>query len=249
MPSIKIFPDVAFKRNKIIFIVQDRLKWLMSYVFCYDNLHIISDEHIERDMLPFDYHCNLISLIKYLNYDYHSIPFVPLFQDINVSPTKRCSDIMETMVHKNTFILNWKGNSNNHHEKHNRMMPLHYAIPLFQIQTIQWFVITQHITKEEKDILDQYNVNYVGNNIDKEHAFEDTIHLIRCAKGVLSTDTSILHVSSNLNIPTYALLTKGCDWRWGTNTHTNWYPNITLCKQPKYNDWESVIEMVKTKIT
>ena len=60
--------------------------------------------------------------------------------------------------------------------------------------------------------------------------------------GVISTDTSLLHLSANLNVTTYALLTLGCEWRW---THdeprTNWYPNMKLLRQKEFGKWDNVV--------
>ena len=60
---------------------------------------------------------------------------------------------------KNIYIR-WKGNPNNPHEKHNRVMNLINAIPLFKLNSINFAVITKTITKQEKKILKRYKIPY-----------------------------------------------------------------------------------------
>ena len=152
----------------------------------------------------------LFSLIKNLEYTYDTIPFEPLFKNLKLDISKKVENIIhEINLHKKTYIINWKGNPQNTHEISNRSMKLENAIPLFQLNNINWIVITKDITKKEKMILDEYDVKYYGDEIDNENAFYDSIPIIRNVKGVFSTDTSLLHLSANLGALTYAILTVG----------------------------------------
>jgi ADP-heptose:LPS heptosyltransferase len=124
-------------------------------------------------------------------------------------------------------------------------MNLEFAIPLFQLKHIHWVVITKNITNQEKCILKRNNVLFLGDKLDNgEKCFEDSIAVIKDVTGVISTDTSIVHLAANLNIPTTVLLTFGCEWRWTNDKTTNWYPDMTLVRQEKQGDWKSVIEKV-----
>ena len=148
-----------------------------------------------------------------------------------------------------TYIFNWKGNPKNLHEKSNRGMDLKYAIPLFNLKNITFIVVTKNITVKEKQILLENNVKYIGDRIDNdENCFEDTIGIFKNVDGVISTDTSLVHLAANLNVPTYVLLTIGSEWRWNTNTNnTNWYPSLNLLRQKNQGNWESVIECLITQ--
>ena len=121
-------------------------------------------------------------------------------------------------------------------------MKLDNVIPLFKLKNINWIVITKDVTKEEKIILDEYDVKYYGNEIDINNAFYDSISIIRNVDGVFSTDTSLLHLSANLGVLTYALLAVGCEWRWTRDLTTNWYPNTILLRQTSVGDWSNVIK-------
>jgi len=189
--------------------------------------------------------------MKHLNLEYKDIRFTPLFENINY----KCEEKHKQIINKikgsknKTFIFNWKGNSQNGHEKYNRQMELKNAIPLFKISNINWIVITKDITIKESNILKKYNVDYYGNILDNgTNCYEDSISIIKNVDGVFSTDTSLVHLSANLNVKTYVMLTLGCEWRWTkTDKNTNWYPDSILLRQHKFNDWSNVINLITDK--
>ena len=80
-----------------------------------------------------------------------------------------------------------------------------------------------------------------------KNCFEDTIGIFKNVDGVISTDTSLVHLAANLDVPTYVLLTIGSEWRWNTNTNnTNWYQTKFIMTE-KSGNWESVIECLITQ--
>ena len=236
-------------KNKITFIVQDNILWFMKELLK-DYLHFIrfvSDKKLYF-VGDFDYHCSLLSLIKYLKIDYDTLAktFIPFCNKFNtISVNDNCKKIMDS-IKPNTYIINWKGNPNNPHEKHNRMMNLINAFPLFKIQSsnIHWLVISKDLTKQEHKILKKHNISYIGNRIDKQKAYYDTISILqhKNISGVISTDTSLPHLSLSLGIKTYVLLTLGCEWRWTQDEKTNWYPDAILLRQKIHGDWRDPIQ-------
>ena len=90
----------------------------------------------------------------------------------------------------------------NKHEKNNRRMDLINAIPLFKLSNMNILVITKDLTKREIKLLNRYNIKYIGNKIDKEEAFYDTISILKHVAGVISTDTSLPHLSLSMGVKT-----------------------------------------------
>jgi hypothetical protein len=238
-----------YHTNDIIFLIDTRLKWIYDILFKYvSNLKLISYDNRNK-ITNFDYHSSIMSLIKYLNYTYESIPFFPLFKFIELNTSNIVKDIIKGITSTNkTYIFNWKGNSKNAHELSNRGMNLLEAIPLFKLPNINWIVITKDITEDEKKILNEYNIPYYGDVIDNEKAFYDTITIMRNVTGVISTDTSLVHLAANLDVYTFVLLTLGNEWRWTNSDKTNWYPDVTLLRQKEQGNWKPVIENVIKQI-
>jgi len=234
-----------YSTNHIVFFVDDRLGYLFRGAFSFKNLTISQYSHYYAG---WDYHCSLLSLLKYLNIGYNDITFTPLFKNI---PTN-CKYYKRYDRSKRRIVLNWKGNPKNSHEKHNRRMDLKCAIPLFKIPGIEWIVLTSPITDEEDVILKQYdviNANWVDNARGVGH-YEKSMDIIKQSDAVISTDTSLVHVSANLGVKTYVLLTLGCEWRWSPDHETTrWYPDAVLLRQTKIGDWSDVITKLENHLT
>ena len=237
-----------YKNNNIILFVNDNIKWLLDN--CFKNITNINIIPYSKSnlIININYHCNLIKVMYYLNIDYKNITFEPLFKNINYVLNEKNKLIIDKIkkCNKKTYILNWKGNPKNSHEKYNRRMSLNNAIPLFELDYINWIIITKNITSEEREILNKYNIENYGDILDNGYnCFEDSIGIIKNVDGVISTDTSLIHLSANFNIKSYVLLTLGCEWRWTPNDKTtNWYPNTVLIRQNKLNNWNSVINIL-----
>lgn len=239
--------------NKIVFIVQDAILWFMKEILKehHDVIRFVSDKHVGLlNARTFDYHCSLISLIKYLNigYDVMDTTFVSYKDKCNLEVTNHCRKILDT-IKPNTVILNWRGNPTNLHEKNNRMMALVNAVPLFKTgKPINWLVLSKNITPQETKILKKYNVTSIGGMIDKDRSFYDTISILNHPNvtAVVSTDTSLPHLSLSLEKKTYVLLTTGCEWRWTRDGNTNWYPDAVLLRQEKHGEWSAPIQQLIT---
>lgn len=230
-----------YQENKIIYMTKKKGTWIFERAFeKIKNIQVIG---YEDDVPYFDYHCNLLSLIKHLKYTYKTIDFKPSFEKIVVKVSENCKKIVEEMnKNKKTYVFNWKGGTNNFHEEKNRKMELELAECLFKIEHIEWIIVTKEVTQSEMAILNKYkNVKYYGNVIDAGETFIDTFTILRHVDGLISTDTSIVHLSANLNVKTYVLLTLGCEWRWTKNKKTNWYPELILLRQQNFEDWSNVL--------
>lgn len=244
-----------YPENKIIYFCENNESWIYKKAFVkYPQINI--KYFTDNDVPEFDYHCNMICLIKYLEYTWDSIPFIPVFKHIKFTPNYLCKDIIDDILRKRennikTYIFNWKGNKNNNHESKNRKMELVNARKLFDIKNTNWIIITKNITDEENKILNDYdNINYYGNITDINYTYIDTACIIQHVDCVISTDTSLLHLSGSMDKNTYALLTIGCEWRWTrNNSKTNWYPNMKLIRQNKFGRWDNVILKLTDELT
>jgi len=72
-------------------------------------------------------------------------------------------------------------------------------------------------------------------------SFADTAAVMSLLDLVISVDTSILHLAGALGRPAWGLLGHAPDWRWMLKrSDSPWYPNLTLFRQPRARDWDSV---------
>lgn len=249
-----------YPENKIIVLVRDELVWIFEESHS-DVCNLSYVRMSKRNTIPaFDHHCSSHMFLSYLDVDYCDVPYVPYMKGIN-PPTTDHDDVHDD-VHdddqrqcqrarlsksasiKETVLFNWKGSSKFAQEHKNRRMRLECAIPLFQLPNIRWVVVTQDVSVEEHRILEDNGVIVMSEIDAGPHAFAGTVQLLNDGSidRVVTTDTALLHVAGTMDVPTIALLTKGCEWRWNCkDAHTNWYPNITMLKQKTQGDWSPVV--------
>ena len=247
-----------YKHNKIKWLIDFKSTgWIFNKVFeSIPNLTILYKPD-KKSVGHFDYHCNLLKVYYYLNYKtYENIPTSLYLKDICVNTHQKHEQIINKLQisGNKSYMFNWHGNSNNLHEKYNRKMALENAIPLFKQKNINWIITTMDITNDEYDILREHENIYILKNeienYDDTRAFCDTIEIFKYVEGVISTDTSLVHLSATMGIPTYILLTMGSHWFWCRNCDkTNWYPNATLIRQKKVHNWDNVINELRNILT
>lgn len=252
-----------WSKNRVTLVTKNCTHWMYKNILDHvdhQNLEIYPQAQYKLAIRKFDYHCSMLKLMCYLNigyddltrYDYH------LLEKLNYPISDSTQQLIKSLkpkkvLGKKTYIFNWKGNPKNGHEKHNRMMPLQFARPLFKMKNTNWIIITKDINEKEKKLLENFdNVKFIGNLVDNgPHCYMDSIHIMRAVNGVVTTDTSMVHITASLNVKTYALLTKGNEWRWATpegEDRTNWYPSTKLFKQKKLKDWSSVVAEVMNEL-
>lgn len=70
--------------------------------------------------------------------------------------------------------------------------------------------------------------------------FADTAELINQLDFVVTVDTAVAHLAGALGKRTYLLLSYNHDFKWGTKETTPWYSSMTIIRQNKQGDWDSV---------
>ena len=74
--------------------------------------------------------------------------------------------------------------------------------------------------------------------IDQAWDFLDALALISCCDLVISSDSCLAHLAGALGHPSWLLLAKVPDWRWGlAGESTAWYPSLRLFRQRQAGDW------------
>ena len=91
-----------------------------------------------------------------------------------------------------------------------------------------------------------YNVNYFGDMDKTVIPFEDTKVIIKNLDLIITSDTSIAHLSETLEKKTWIALPFVSDWRWFRDEKKSiWYENVTLYKQKQIGHWEEIFKSIK----
>jgi tetratricopeptide (TPR) repeat protein len=144
---------------------------------------------------------------------------------------------------KRKIGLVWSG-SPTHERDHERSIPLSMLVPLWAKSDAQFFAPFKGAGESLKDA----NAPIIP--LDHLIAdFADMAALLSQLDCLIAVDTAAAHLAGALNIKTYLLLPHCPDWRWGASGKTtNWHPTMTLLRQPRYGDWDSVVESLIEKI-
>ena len=66
---------------------------------------------------------------------------------------------------------------------------------------------------------------------------------------VITVDTAMLHLAGALGLPVWGLIAFAPDWRWLHREETSdWYPSLRLFRQPKPQDWVTVVERIRSQL-
>ncbi len=79
--------------------------------------------------------------------------------------------------------------------------------------------------------------------------FADTAAVISLLDLVISVDTGVAHLAGALGRPVWILLPFIGEWRWlNDRDDSPWYPSARLFRQPKTDDWESMVARVQREL-
>jgi tetratricopeptide (TPR) repeat protein len=228
-------PLVVARGAQVIFEVAKPLQKLMTGLA--PTAQVIS----RGDPLPdFDVHCPLLSLPLAFGTRLETVPSdVPYLE----APSPSLTDWDARLGPKGRprIGLVWSGNAMNERDKE-RSIGLRSFLPLLDVDAT--FVSLQKdvpapdaaLLRERGDIL------HVGDELGD---FSDTAELISQLDLVISVDTSVAHLAGALGKPVWILVTHIPDWRWLLDREDSpWYPTARLFRQPRVDDWDSVITRV-----
>ena len=88
-------------------------------------------------------------------------------------------------------------------------------------------------------------------NVDKEAgAFMDTAAIMENVDLIISPCTAVPHLAGGLGRPVWLAKSFAAEWRWMNDDREEnpWYPTMTMFRQPKIGDWESVFQRMKSKL-
>ena len=86
-------------------------------------------------------------------------------------------------------------------------------------------------------------------HINETWDFLETAAIIANCDLIITSDTSVAHLAAGMGKPTWLLLKKVPDWRWGLTGDTSfWYPSMRLFRQKEMGNWSEVIERVTKEL-
>ena len=211
-----------------------------------ENLEGVSQLVIKGKKLPyFDYQCPLLSLPRAFNTNISSIPaHIPYL----VSSAHQAAEWKRKLGKKGNkrVGLVWSSMSD-FKEDSKRSLLLADFVKALPAEGFEYICLQQELKECDEEFFRSYkNIRFFG---DELRDFSDTAALIENLDLVISTCTSVLHLSAALGKETWVLLSNVPDWRWLLDREDSpWYPSIRLYRQAVIGDWASVLNKVKSDL-
>ena len=148
--------------------------------------------------------------------------------------------------------LNWQGNPQAEQTDgfRGRSLPLELLAPLAAVPGVR-FVALQKGPGQEQLAACSFRQRFVASQdqVSDIWDFPETAAISRACDLVITTDTSLAHLSGAIGQVTWLLLQAIPDWRWGLRgSRTAWYDRMRLFRQPSSGDWEGVINDVSEEL-
>ena len=187
-----------------------------------------------------DFHCPLLSLPLALDIDPRNRPAQE--QYLYADPERVAAWSTRLGPRRRPRIgLAWSGNPE-HKNDRQRSIPLEQFIALAD-GPLDFFCVQKDVREQDWPWLDQRpDIRWFA---DELRDFDDTAALIQHMDVVIAVDTSVAHLAGALGRPVWVLLPHSPDWRWLLDRDDSpWYPTARLFRQPRYGDWQSVLQGV-----
>ncbi len=187
-----------------------------------------------------DFHVSLLSLPLLFGTIVETIPApVPY---LKAEPDRVAQWRARLGDHGFRIAIAWQGRTSGVNDAR-RSFPLAALAPLAAIPGVRLIALQKGEGSEQLDSLPAgMNVERLGEDFDAgPDAFIDSAAVMEACDLVITMDTAIVHLAGALGRPTWTALKSVPEWRWLMERRdTPWYPGMTLYRQPRFGDWDSV---------
>jgi len=193
----------------------------------------------------FDLHCPLGTLPLAFGTRLETIPLAEGY--VPAPPAAHVTAWEDRLGPRNRFRVGlvWSGNPD-HKNDHNRSLALRTLAPLLDCD-VQFVSLQKGVRDQDRAFLGERPD--IVDLTEQLTDFSATAALIGCLDLVISVDTSVVHLAGALGAPVWALLPFNPDWRWLLRRNDSpWYRSMKLFRQPKRDDWASVVDSARLEL-
>lgn len=214
-------------------------------VLCHTALHPLLETqpyisrcaHAAEEIPPSDWQVPFPSLAYHFATCLESIPDTVPYFSVDAKILADWQRLFAELVPaKRRIGLVWQGNQN-HHNDHNRSMPVDLFEPLLGLKDCQFFSLQKNHAGPLPALVRDLSPLLTN--------FGETAAAVACLDLVISVDTAVAHLAGALGRPVWTMIPYAPDWRWMLDrSDSPWYPSMRLFRQPMLGDWSSVIREV-----
>ena len=230
-----LIPLLKISKN-VTFVIQERI----IKIFRKDIDGLIIKKKLDINQKDYDFKIDLGSLVKFF-YKEKINNAISLFKINN----NKINELVKIKKSKLNVGIAWSGSFYGPNEPY-RSLPLKNLEKLFSLD-INFYCLQSEIRNYDYDYFKSLNIVDCSNF--------DLIQIGQIINNldlVISTDTSILHLSATFNKETWGILNLYPDWRWSKFEKFNPYNSLKIFRQSRFNYWNDIIDdiynQLKTKL-
>jgi tetratricopeptide (TPR) repeat protein len=199
-----------------------------------------------QELPPFDFCCPIVSLPLAFNTRVSSIPAENRYIASDVKKVSEWRFKLGEKKKKRVGLV-WSSLSNFQHDA-KRSLLLSDFVKALPVDGYEYVCLQKELKDCDKEFFKEYqNIQFFG---DQLNDFSDTAALIESVDLVVSTCTSVPHLSAAMGKETWVLLSHVPDWRWLLDREDSpWYPSMKLYRQTSIGNWNSVLDKVKSDLS
>lgn len=207
-------------------------------------------EHKSEKLQGFNHHVALLSLPRLCGTTCQTIPMMPGF-------LRRPDPIPSHLrIERQPFALHiglvWASGADNKDMYADKSMALEPLIRLFDDWRDERLVVLHslQVGSDSSQLNNWRDSCGIVDHSDQLEDFYDTACVISQLDLVISVDTAVTHLAGALDIPVWTLLQHNADFRWMRGrSDCPWYRSMTLIRQSRLGDWDSVLKQIENKLS
>lgn len=203
---------------------------------------------ISRDapLPPFDLQVPLMSLPHALGTTIETIPADLPYLKAAPAKTREWQQRLAAFSALKVGVV-WAGNPS-HRQDQKRSLPAAAILPRLLLPGVQLLSLQKDVRAGDRAVLAQLG-EHVIDLAPHLADFADTAAAVSALDLVISVDTAVAHLAAASAKPTWILLPHVLDWRWFYDrADTPWYPTARLFRQPRPQDWASVLDRLAVEL-
>jgi len=193
--------------------------------------------------------CISNDVCEYTHYDYW-IPAMSAayilgleFEDLDGSPYMVANNPIKLFSKKDTLKvgIRWSGNPQFEDEQHRRFPP-DLMIDLHETPNTTFYSL-----QRDENCVDGLPF---ADMREQMKTWDDTVNIIAGLDLVITSCTSIAHLSGAMGIPTWIVTPIMPYYTWAVpGEKSDWYDSVRLFRQKKYGEWEDIFEEIGKELT
>lgn len=215
------------------------------------SLHNITfiDKKVTRqqDVNNFDYKISAASLMQYLRQDMREFPEREAYLFCDEEAVERWRQRYEALPNELSVGISWRGGGKLY-TKQVRSIDLNDWAPILKSSRVNCINLQYGDCADElKSVSESLGVPiYDWDDVDPMKDLDGFAAKVAALDLVISIDNSTVHMAGAVGTPVWTLLPFVPDWRWFLGTDaTVWYSCMELIRQPRPEDWNSVLQQVE----